>query len=224
MSRKSKISQNVINELRSVAFNTYRENTNNEALSILYDIIPDRISELNKIMENLSNGSTENDSKKRKIENSENNMTEKSNDNDLNIMRKTAKDESKKFIFYLNILRSWITLNSPKIEDGNNFGVAIQQEILAKIDFLEDSASTFLVSEIKHLSEKGDFSKKINKHPNILEYKQAKEEFIEYSDFTLKLYVKNLYDNYNILYDLISKNLEKIKEPKGINHHHSLLT
>ena len=31
------------------------------------------------------------------------------------------------------MLRTWIELNIPKIEDGNNFGVEIQEEIVAEL-------------------------------------------------------------------------------------------
>lgn len=42
------------------------------------------------------------------------------------------------------MVRMWIQFNVPRIEDGNNFGVSIQEEILAEVSGIERDALTFL--------------------------------------------------------------------------------
>ncbi|VDP95813.1 unnamed protein product [Trichobilharzia regenti] len=42
------------------------------------------------------------------------------------------------------IVRLWVQFNIPRIEDGNNFGVGIQEEILAEASSIERDACTFL--------------------------------------------------------------------------------
>merc|ERR1712226_286721 len=37
------------------------------------------------------------------------------------------------FVEELQEVKMWITLNVPKIEDGNNFGVSIQEEVLSEL-------------------------------------------------------------------------------------------
>lgn len=50
-------------------------------------------------------------------------------------------DEQKKLALQLvdelTTVRMWITLNVPKIEDGNNFGVSVQEEILSELKNVE---------------------------------------------------------------------------------------
>ncbi len=41
-------------------------------------------------------------------------------------------------------VRLWIQFSVPKIEDGNNFGVGIQEEVLSEASGIERDALTFL--------------------------------------------------------------------------------
>ncbi|CAH8439804.1 unnamed protein product [Schistosoma margrebowiei] len=42
------------------------------------------------------------------------------------------------------LVRLWVQFNIPRIEDGNNFGVGIQEEILGEASGIERDACTFL--------------------------------------------------------------------------------
>lgn len=42
------------------------------------------------------------------------------------------------------LVRLWIQFNVPRIEDGNNFGVGIQEEVLSEASGIERDALTFL--------------------------------------------------------------------------------
>eukprot|EP00947_MAST-08B_sp_MAST-8B-sp1_P002584 g2584.t1 len=44
------------------------------------------------------------------------------------------KSEVVQLIDMLGTLKLWVSLNVPRIEDGNNFGVVVQQEIVAMLD------------------------------------------------------------------------------------------
>ena len=41
-------------------------------------------------------------------------------------------------------IRIWITLLIPKIEDGNNFGVGVQEDALAELRQVEAECATYL--------------------------------------------------------------------------------
>lgn len=47
------------------------------------------------------------------------------------------------FISFLSQLKMWISFLIPKIEDGNNFGVSIQEETLGEIRTVESEAASF---------------------------------------------------------------------------------
>ncbi|CAB1349627.1 unnamed protein product [Coregonus sp. 'balchen'] len=83
----------------------------------------------------------------------------------------------------------WIQHLIPKIEDGNDFGVAIQEKILERIAAVKTKVDGF--------------------HTNINKYDR-------FSSF--QLYASNPKDKLQCtaeLYDIISKNLEKVTNPKG---------
>lgn len=42
------------------------------------------------------------------------------------------------------LVRLWVQYNIPRIEDGNNFGVGIQEEVLSEASSIERDACTFL--------------------------------------------------------------------------------
>ncbi len=48
-------------------------------------------------------------------------------------MQQTLKKEVMELVEMLNTVKIWIQLNIPKIEDGNNFGVSIQEETVSEL-------------------------------------------------------------------------------------------
>ena len=42
------------------------------------------------------------------------------------------------------LVRLWIQFNVPRIEDGNNFGVGIQEDVLSEVSSIERDALAFL--------------------------------------------------------------------------------
>ena len=58
-------------------------------------------------------------------------------------MRKQYENpDSYPFLFLLQ-LKMWISVMIPKIEDGNNFGVSIQEDTLAEIQAVESEAAAY---------------------------------------------------------------------------------
>ena len=58
-------------------------------------------------------------------------------------MRKQYENpDSYSFLFLLQ-LKMWISVMIPKIEDGNNFGVSIQEDTLAEIQAVESEAAAY---------------------------------------------------------------------------------
>ena len=50
----------------------------------------------------------------------------------------------------LGTVKIWIQLNIPRIEDGNNFGVSIQEETVSELSRAEDSGFAVLESMAKY--------------------------------------------------------------------------
>ncbi|XP_028290128.1 proteasome activator complex subunit 2 [Gouania willdenowi] len=109
----------------------------------------------------------------------------------------------------------WIQHLIPKIEDGNDFGVAIQEKILERITAVKTKVDGFQANINKYFSERGDAVAKASKETHVMDYRtlvHEKDEAI-YSD--LRVIVLDIRGFYTELYDIVSKNLEKVTNPKG---------
>ena len=60
------------------------------------------------------------------------------------------KTEVLELIEMINIIKLWIQLNIPRIEDGNNFGVSIQEETVNELSRAEESGFAGLESMSKY--------------------------------------------------------------------------
>jgi len=129
------------------------------------------------------------------------------------------KKEVLELIETINTVKIWIQLNIPKIEDGNNFGVSIQEETVSELGRAEDSGFSLLESMTKYFITRAKLVSKILKYPKVEDYRQSVVELDEKEFINLKLCCLDLRNNYAILYDMITKNLEKIRTPRSSNHH-----
>jgi len=128
------------------------------------------------------------------------------------------KKEVLELIETINTVKIWIQLNIPKIEDGNNFGVSIQEETVSELGRAEDSGFSVLENMTKYFVTRAKLVSKIIKYPGVEDYRQSVIELDEKEFVNLKLCCLDLRNNYAILYDMITKNLEKIRTPRSANH------
>ena len=52
-------------------------------------------------------------------------------------------------------IKMWISLKVPRIEDGNNFGVSVQEEYISALEGMEGSVTTIIASVSSYLSDRG---------------------------------------------------------------------
>ncbi|XP_057335648.1 proteasome activator complex subunit 3 isoform X3 [Microplitis mediator] len=116
-----------------------------------------------------------------------------------------------------NLLKMWISFMIPKIEDGNNFGVSIQEETLGEIQSVESEAAAFFDQISRYFVSRGKIISKVAKYPHILDYRRAVQEFDEKEYTSLWLVMCEVRNRYCSLHDLVIKNLEKIKRPRSSN-------
>jgi len=165
-------------------------------------------------------------SKKRKLNESESSIIN-SNGSEVNkktkvssnivIMEtmKIVKKEVIEFIDLLNIVKIWIQLNIPRIEDGNNFGVGVQEETLSELSRGEESCFTALDMMAKYYVTRAGLVSKCLKYPGIEDFRHSVMELDEKMYFDLRIACRDLRNNCAILYDMIRKNWEKITKPRS---------
>lgn len=117
----------------------------------------------------------------------------------------------------VNTVRMWVTHLIPKIEDGNNFGVSIQEDTLAELRQVESEAASFLDQISRYFVTRGKMITKVAKYPHVDDYRRFIQEVDEKEFLSLRLIVCELRNHYSILHDMILKNIEKIKKPRNSN-------
>lgn len=132
-----------------------------------------------------------------------------------------VKPEIYELLDVLGAVRIWIQLNTPSFADGNNFGVEVQQEIVAEITRCEDNAFNILDTVAKYYFSRAKLASKVLKYPGVEDYARAILELDEKQYLDLRLCMMDLRNTYAFLHDLMTKNLEKVKQPRPQqqNHH-----
>lgn len=121
------------------------------------------------------------------------------------------------FSILANLLKMWISFLIPKIEDGNNFGVAIQEDTLSEIQSVESEAAAFFDQIARYFMSRAKIVSKVAKWPHIEDYRRAVLEMDEKEFLSLWLVVSEVRNRYCSLHDIVIKNLEKLKKPRSSN-------
>jgi len=118
---------------------------------------------------------------------------------------------------HANVVKMWITYLVPRIEDGNNFGVSIQEDALAEARQVEVEGAQYLDQMSRYFMTRGKIIAQIAKYPHVVDLRRTVKELDEKQFVSLRLMVCELRNSYAMLHDLITKNLEKIKKPRNSN-------
>ncbi|XP_032393686.1 proteasome activator complex subunit 3 [Etheostoma spectabile] len=128
-----------------------------------------------------------------------------------------VKPEIRTLVEKCNTVKMWVQLLIPRIEDGNNFGVSIQEETVAELRTVESEAASFLDQISRYYMTRAKLVSKIVKYPHVEDYRRTISEIDEKEYISLKIIVSELRNQYVILHDMILKNIEKIKKPRNCN-------
>ncbi|XP_026217295.1 proteasome activator complex subunit 3-like isoform X1 [Anabas testudineus] len=128
-----------------------------------------------------------------------------------------VKPEIRTLIEKCNTVKMWIQLLIPRIEDGNNFGVSIQEETVAELRMVESEAASYLDQISRYYITRAQLVSKITKYPHVEDYRRTVSEIDEKEYISLRIIVSELRNQYVALHDMILKNIEKIKKPRSSN-------
>nr|CDS21036.1 Proteasome activator pa28 REG alpha beta subunit [Echinococcus granulosus] len=115
------------------------------------------------------------------------------------------------------LVRMWIQFNVPRIEDGNNFGVSIQEDVLSEVSGIERDALTFLDQFTRYYASRGKLVGKAAKFPHIDDYRECIRDMDEKQAISMRYVIMEIRNHYAVLHDLIVKNLDRIKVPRSNN-------
>uniref|UniRef100_A0A2L2XXS9 Proteasome activator complex subunit 3 n=2 Tax=Parasteatoda tepidariorum TaxID=114398 RepID=A0A2L2XXS9_PARTP len=116
-----------------------------------------------------------------------------------------------------NVLKMWIQFLIPRIEDGNNFGVSIQEDTLGEVRTVESEAAAYFDQISRYFLTRGKIVSKVAKYPHVDDFRRTVQELDEKEFLSMRLIICELRNHYATLHDMITKNLEKIKKPRTSN-------
>uniref|UniRef100_A0A3Q2QET8 Proteasome activator complex subunit 1 n=2 Tax=Fundulus heteroclitus TaxID=8078 RepID=A0A3Q2QET8_FUNHE len=99
----------------------------------------------------------------------------------------------------LNTVSMWVQLQIPRIEDGNNFGVAVQEKVFELLTNTRTKIEAFQTQISKYYSERGDAVAKASKQPHVGDYRQLVHELDLYQYNELRLVVLDIRNTYAVL-------------------------
>ena len=112
-------------------------------------------------------------------------------------------------------IKMWITYLMPKIEDGNNFGVEVQEGAVLKSTVIEMKATSHLNAASKFYTTRAEAVRKIAKYPHVEDERKILAELDQTEFVRIRNVCSNLRNLYANLHDLIIKNYDKIVKPKS---------
>ncbi|KAN0041677.1 hypothetical protein ACTFIV_004223 [Dictyostelium citrinum] len=116
-----------------------------------------------------------------------------------------------------SVIRGWISLNIPRIEDGNNFGVDVQEDIITQVTKLEEVYTALLDGSENYFASRASLVKKILKHKEIEAYRYSLAQVDEKEFIRFGFSYFDLANNYATTYSLIVKNFAKLETPRPTN-------
>uniref|UniRef100_H3CTG1 Proteasome activator complex subunit 2 n=1 Tax=Tetraodon nigroviridis TaxID=99883 RepID=H3CTG1_TETNG len=131
------------------------------------------------------------------------------------VLLEKVKPEIVAFREAIITVSSWIQHLIPKIEDGNDFGVAIQEKILERIAAVKTKAETFQTNINKYFTERGDAVAKASKETHVMDYRSLVHDKDVAIFSEIRVIVLDIRGFYAEFYDIINKNLDKVTNPKG---------
>ncbi|CAM9370016.1 unnamed protein product [Heterosigma akashiwo] len=182
-----------------------------QAHNVIYEKIPQKILDLNELVVDIKD--KYNDTT---FEPQSYNRTEMAPSNPkIFELFAVIKEQVNNMIDLLSELRLWVRLSIPKIEDGNNFGVGVQEEILVMVQTGHQSGLAVLDHITKFYFSRGRLISKSAKHPGVKDYGRAVMELDQKQYFNLLESCKDLRNNYILLWDKITKNMDKLSKPRS---------
>lgn len=103
----------------------------------------------------------------------------------------------------------------PKVEGGNNFGIDIQESIDRIVSRTRSAAQEIFNNQVYYPCVRAKYMAKVEKHPTVTDYASFIHELDKLQYETAVKSLLEISDKYSVLFDVITKNLEKIINPRS---------
>ncbi|MBW00977.1 Proteasome activator complex subunit 1, partial [Eschrichtius robustus] len=131
------------------------------------------------------------------------------------VLLQRLKPEIKDVAEKLSLVTTWLQLQMPQIEDGDSVGVAVQEKVFELTTTLHSKLEGFHTQISKYFSERSDAMTKAAKQPHVGDYRRRVHQLDDAEYWDVRLMVMEIRKAYTVFYDIILKNFEKLKKPRG---------
>jgi len=112
-------------------------------------------------------------------------------------------------------VKLFIMNHFPKMEDGNNFGASVQEEMVDTCSMIEENAFASLAAINEYHRDRGKAISKVLKWPDLPDYQENVSELDSKQSIKLRCTLREVKHFFVIILDNFRKNKEKILRPKG---------
>lgn len=120
------------------------------------------------------------------------------------------------FIFWK--LKLWLKFLIPKVEDGNNFGVDVQESFLDELTMIAEIATLFFKTIEKYHEQRADVLQQVTKYPFIEDYRRAVKELDEKEEIWLHIVLGEIRNHYAQILNFTQKNFDRLLAPRGLDN------
>ncbi|ESK98084.1 proteasome activator complex subunit 3 [Moniliophthora roreri MCA 2997] len=128
-----------------------------------------------------------------------------------------VKKECEEIATLIDHIKLWVTLRMPRIEDGDNFGVQVQEEALAELHRAQESAYNIRDVPRQDYLSRAKICSKLIKYPHVEDYTLALQEHDSKQIYYARQRLYDIRNLYAALTDVLHKNIAKIRAPKANN-------
>ncbi|ETO18811.1 proteasome activator complex subunit 1 [Reticulomyxa filosa] len=209
-----------------------------QADSIVQTLIPQKIAVMDKLLLEMDNRSKKEQSNPYKInvEEGTNSATKEmtnfykhskytneeklrmQSENKCNVvlveMLQKVGDELNDALLITSDIKLSISLCVPEMQEGNNFGVDVQQAVLETLLYFEENVRKYNDSLSTYYIQRGKRITDIYKNPQISNFRNALTTFDLDQYVELRSICCDLREFYYQLYNLYTKNFDKLKQPR----------
>ncbi|PWN51983.1 proteasome activator pa28, REG alpha/beta subunit [Violaceomyces palustris] len=134
----------------------------------------------------------------------------------VNVFDELRKDWDE-IISQMDAIKMYINLQMPKIEDGDTFGVSVQEEALGEVVRTQDSAYSLLSTPYSYFSARGEIASKRVRFPGVEDFELALRELDRNTIYKARLQINDMRNMCAVVLDIVRKNINKISKPKSGN-------
>uniref|UniRef100_H2ZNI9 Proteasome activator PA28 C-terminal domain-containing protein n=1 Tax=Ciona savignyi TaxID=51511 RepID=H2ZNI9_CIOSA len=129
-------------------------------------------------------------------------------------MIEVLKPELRSVVECCNTVRAWVQLQVPEMQDGNNFGVEVQAEVLEDVRRVESESQAFMEAVSMYYLARAEIAGKFAKHTGIQDFVYALQELDVKEFYLLRIIVREVRNSCITMLDMLSKNMDKILTPR----------